>query len=138
LPDARHYPFSLNVFTCVDPEDEEQQDEIRQQVMHAFHKLWPETETGQYVNMMLRHTIRTLMENRTLTLADVEDLLTDGAFRKQATGKLGNVETRRFWERFAQLAAYEKSKQVEPLRHRVDELVTESLLKPSCAILPLP
>src|SRR3954453_19706435 len=77
----RQYPFSLNVFACSDPNDEEERDRTRNQVAHAFEKLWPQTQRGVYFKKVLRHIIILLIENPGLTLADVPKVLRDAEYR---------------------------------------------------------
>src|SRR5436305_13073576 len=81
----RAYPFGLNAFVCSDPNDEVKRDETRNQIMHAFEKLWPETREGQYFEKILAHVVITLIENPTLTLANVRRLLLDASYRSQYT-----------------------------------------------------
>src|SRR6266513_2967455 len=79
------------------PEDEEERDTTRNQIMHAFEKVWPETKEGQYFKKILRHIVITLIENPGLTLAHVRRLLLDDTYRQQYTNHLQNSETRSFW-----------------------------------------
>jgi hypothetical protein len=58
----REYPFTLNVFACADPENEEERDRTRNRVMQAFEKLWPATQRGVYFKELLRHIIILLIE----------------------------------------------------------------------------
>src|SRR4051794_25138650 len=87
----RKYPFALNVFACRNQDDEEERDRTRNQVMHAFEKLWPETQRGVYFKKLLRHVIILLIEFPHLTLADVPQLLRDEQFRTRYTSKLQNT-----------------------------------------------
>jgi len=125
----RAYPFGLNAFTCRNPNDEEERDTTRNQVMHAFEKLWPETREGQYFNKMLRHVIITLLENPVLTLANVRRLLLDADYRNRYTGHLKNSETRAFWQQeYNSLSESKRNTESSPLRGRLDQLLTEPVI----------
>ena len=87
----RDYPFGLNVFACADPENEEERDRTRNQVVHAFEKLWPETTRGVFFEKLLRHVVILLIEHPHLTLADVPQLLRETDFRTQYTGSLRTI-----------------------------------------------
>src|SRR6266566_1849088 len=97
----RKYPFGLNAFVCSDPNDEVKRDETRNQIMHAFAKLWPEIEAGQYFKRYLHHVVITLIEHPELTLANVERLLDDATYRQRYTANLKNSETRQFWQHYS-------------------------------------
>jgi Zn-dependent M16 (insulinase) family peptidase len=94
----REYPFTLNVFACADPENEEERDRTRNRVMQAFEKLWPATQRGVYFKELLRHIIILLIENPGLTLTDVPKLLRDEVYRERYVSRLRNLGSRDFWE----------------------------------------
>jgi hypothetical protein len=126
----RKYPFALNVFACSDPEDEEARDRTRNQVTHAFEKLWPETQRGVYFKKLLRHVIILLIENPGLTLADVPKLLRDDAYRGQYVSRLKNVGSQEFWEYdYGALSPARQHTESTPLLSRIDELLAEPVLK---------
>src|SRR3954468_3167908 len=126
----RAYPFALNVFACANPEDEEERDRTRNQVTHAFEKLWPETQRGVYFKKLLRHVIILLIENSGLTLADVPKLLRDGVYREQYARKLKNLGSQDFWEYdYGGLSPARQHTESSPLMSRVDELLAEPVLK---------
>lgn len=126
----RAYPFGLSAFSCSNPYDEEERDTTRIQIMHAFEKLWPETKAGQYFRKILRHVVITLIENPQLTLADVRRLLLDEEYRQQYTSYLANSETRSFWQdEYDQLSVNKRNSETNPLRGRLDELLTEPVIK---------
>jgi hypothetical protein len=126
----REYPFALNVFACANPEDEEERDRTRNQVTHAFEKLWPETQRGVYFKKLLRHIIILLIENPGLTLADVPRLLRDGTYRGRYTDELRNHGSRDFWQYdYNALTSARQITESTPLLTRVDELLAEPVLK---------
>jgi hypothetical protein len=126
----RKYPFALNVFACADPEDEEERDRTRNQVTHAFEKLWPETQRGVYFKKLLRHVIILLIENPGLTLADVPKLLRDDAYRGQYVSRLKNIGSQEFWEYdYGALSPARQHTESTPLLSRIDELLAEPVLK---------
>ena len=126
----REYPFGLSVFACSNPADEEERDTTRNQIMHAFEKLWPETKEGQYFKKILRHVVITLIENPTLTLANVRRLLLDDEYRQQYTTHLQNTETRSFWhDEYNRLSESKQTTQTNPFLGRLDELLTEPVIK---------
>ncbi|MFI5421621.1 MAG: hypothetical protein ACHQ1H_11690, partial [Nitrososphaerales archaeon] len=83
LTEARDWPFGMNLFAL--PKGQETSrtahDAVRNQVMHAFEKLWPEVRSGLYFGNVLRPIVATLIENQELTLAHVPKLLYDENFR---------------------------------------------------------
>src|SRR4051812_29566457 len=126
----RQYPFALNVFACSDPDDEEERDRTRNQVTHAFEKLWPETQRGVYFKKLLRHVIILLIENPGLTLADVPKLLRDGEYRDRYVRQLKNLGSQDFWEyNYGGLSPTRQHTESSPLLSRVDELLAEPVLK---------
>jgi hypothetical protein len=126
----RQYPFALNVFTCADPEDEEERDRTRNQVAHAFEKLWPQTQRGVYFKKVLRHVIILLIENPGLTLTDVPKLLRDGEYRDRYVKRLKNVGSQQFWEYdYGSLSPARQREEAAPLLSRIDEMLAEPVLE---------
>jgi uncharacterized protein DUF87 len=125
----RKYPCGLNVFACADPNNEEERDRTRNQVTHAFEKLWPETRTGVYFKKLLRHIIILLIEHPQLTLADVPRILRDTAFRTGFTQSLRNSGSRDFWRYdYGALSPARQITESGPLLTRVDELLAEPVI----------
>jgi type IV secretory system conjugative DNA transfer VirD4/TraG family protein len=126
----RAYPFSLNIFACVDPASEVERDRTRNQVMHAFEKLWPETKTQLYFNKLLRHIVMLLIEFPHLTLADVPELLRDSARRTRYTQELQNEGSRDFWRfDYDRLTDSQQKTETKPLLSRIDTLTAEPVLR---------
>ena len=126
----REYPFALNVFACADPEDEEERDRTRNQVTHAFEKLWPETQRGVYFKKLLRHIIILLIENPGLTLTEVPRLLRDGVYRERYVSRLRNIGSRNFWEYdYGALSPARQRDESTPFLTRIDELLVEPVIE---------
>jgi hypothetical protein len=126
----RAYPFALNVFACANRDDEEERDRTRNQVLHAFQKLWPETQRGVYFKKLLRHVIILLIEHPRLTLADVPRLLRDGTFRASYVDQLENTGSRDFWRfDYDALTPARQITESTPLLTRVDELLAEPVIE---------
>jgi hypothetical protein len=125
----RQYPFGLNVFACADPDNEEDRDRTRNQVMHAFEKLWPETQRGVYFKKLLRHVVILLIEHPHLTLADVPRLLRETDFRTQYADTLRNTSSRQFWRYdYGALSPARQITESGPLLTRIDELLAEPVI----------
>src|SRR4051794_26555032 len=125
----RFFPFSLNIFACADPASEVERDRTRNQVMHAFEKLWPETKTQVYFDKLLRHIVILLIEFPHLTLADVPDLLTDTTLRTRHTEQLRNERSRNFWRTdYDRLTQNQQQNQTRALLTRIDQLTSEPVL----------
>src|SRR5687768_670501 len=126
----REYPFALNVFACADPGSGEERDRTRNQVTHAFEKLWPETQRGIYFKKLLRHVIILLIENPGLTIADIRKLLFDDMYRERYVSRLRNTGSREFWEiEYSALTPAKRITETGPLMTRVDELLAEDVLR---------
>ena len=125
----REYPFRLNVFACKDPHDEEERDRTRNQVMHAFEKVWPQTRSGVYFKKLLRHIIILLIEHPDLTLEDVPALLRTAPFRNRYVETLANKGSRDFWMLdYGRLSPGRQATESAPLLTRVDELLSEPVI----------
>ena len=95
------YPFGLNLFACANPNNLSERDAVRNRIMNAFGKIWPEVKEGQYFEKLLRHVVATMIENPQLTMAHIPDLLEDEKFRMRYTKHIKNTETKRFWLRLS-------------------------------------
>jgi hypothetical protein len=124
----RKYPFGLNAFVCSDSLDEVKRDRTRNQIMHAFSKLWPEVLEQQYFKIYLPHVVITLIENPELTLANVERLLDDVQYRQRYTRHIKNARTHQFWQHYEKLNDNQKRIQTSSLRGRLDQLLTEPVI----------
>jgi hypothetical protein len=126
----REYPFTLNVFACADPENEEERDRTRNRVMQAFEKLWPATQRGVYFKKLLRHIIILLIENPGLTLTDVPKLLRDEVYRERYVSRLRNLGSRDFWEYdYGALTARQQHTEATPFLTHIDELLVEPVIE---------
>jgi hypothetical protein len=125
----RDWPFSLNIFACDNVEDEVQRDATRNQVMHAFDKLFPGTEEQQYFGDVLEAVIVTLIYNPTLTLAYVPRLLADASFRKPYVEKVRDFATCAYWDEYTRLPAGKQHEQTVALLRRLrKKIFTESVV----------
>ena len=124
------YPFALNIFTCADPNNEEERRRTYSRVMQSFEKLWPETRSGVYFQKYLPQIVTLLIEHPQLTLKDVPKLLNDSIFRERYTRTLRNEGSRLFWEfSYDQLPPSQQRTQTQPLLTRVQDLLTEPVIE---------
>lgn len=131
LKEARKFPFGLNIFAL--PPDKlnspEARDSVRNQVMHAFEKLWPETRSGIYFGNVLRPVIATLIEHQELTLAHVPRLFYHDAFRAHYTKQLKNMEAQDFWGEYAVWSRSKRERYADPLLDRVKKLLSDDVVR---------
>ncbi|MFF7080128.1 type IV secretion system DNA-binding domain-containing protein [Streptomyces lavendulae] len=130
LNDARRYPFRLNIFHCTDPHDETARAKTRGRVLRVFRRIWPEIETGQYVEKMLRHVTTTLIYNPTCTLADVPGWFRGPQAASKAVSNVQDPETQAFWlYDLPALSPRDRSFQTEPFLNRVTRLLSDDVLR---------
>lgn len=130
LSDARRYPFRLNIFHCTDPSDETARAQTRGRVLRVFRRIWPEIETGQYVEKILRHVTTTLIYNPGCTLADVPTWFRSAQVAAKAAMNVQDQETRAFWTQdLPSLSPRDRSFQTEPFLNRVARLLSDDLLR---------
>ncbi|MFJ9643229.1 hypothetical protein [Streptomyces sp. NPDC101206] len=130
LSDARKYPFRLNIFHCINPKDETERARTRGRVFRVFRRIWPEIESGQYVEKMLRYTTTTLIYNPSCTLADVPNWFRNPQAVGKAVVNVEDPETRAFWTYdLPSLSPRERSFQTEPFLNRVTRLLSDDLLR---------
>ncbi|MFJ9868075.1 type IV secretory system conjugative DNA transfer family protein [Streptomyces sp. NPDC101165] len=130
LTDARHFPFHLNLFNCVEPADETERARTRGRVLRVFRRIWPEIETGQYAEKILRHVTNTLIYHPECTLADVPGWFRTPEAVAPALREIQDGYTRAFWEHdLLSLSARERSIQTEPFLNRLGRLLSDDLLR---------
>ncbi|MGW2954818.1 hypothetical protein [Streptomyces eurythermus] len=130
LSDARHYPFRLNIFHCTNPQDETARARTRGRVLRVFRRIWPEIESGQYVEKLLRHVTTTLIYNPSCTLADVPAWFRSQQTASKAASNVQDLETRAFWTHdLPALSPRDRSFQIEPFLNRVSRLLSDELLR---------
>ncbi|MFD9978178.1 hypothetical protein ACFWZR_28450 [Streptomyces sp. NPDC059017] len=130
LSDARTFPFRLNIFYCTDPSDEIARARTRGRVLRVFRRIWPEIESGQYVEKMLRHVTTTLIYNPRCTLADVPEWFRNPQAVNRACLNVDDPETRAFWTHdLPSLSSRDRSFQTEPFLNRLSRLLSDDLLR---------
>ncbi|MFD9030113.1 type IV secretion system DNA-binding domain-containing protein [Streptomyces sp. NPDC059567] len=130
LSDARHFPFRLNIFHCTDPSDETARARTRGRVLRVFRRIWPEIESGQYVEKMLRFATTTLTYNPGCTLADVPDWFRSPQAVSKALANVQDAEARAFWTHgLPSLSPRDHAFQTEPFLNRVTRLLSDDLLR---------
>jgi hypothetical protein len=130
LNDARHYPFRLNLFHCSNPNDETARAQTRGRVLRVFRRIWPEIESGQYVEKLLRYVTITLIYNPGCTLADVPEWFRSTQALNRALSSVQDLETRAFWTHdLPALSPRDRSFQTEPFLNRVNRLLSDDLLR---------
>jgi hypothetical protein len=136
----RDWPFSLNIFACDNVDDEIQRDSTRNQVLHAFDKLFPGTEEQQYFGDVLEAVIATLIYNPTLTVAHIPRLLADASFRQPYVKQVKDFVTLLYWDEYARLPESEQRKRTEALLRRLrrkiftESVVTNMICQPGAKI----
>ncbi|MBB4984781.1 hypothetical protein [Streptomyces nymphaeiformis] len=130
LTDTRLFPFCLNVFYCADCTDETERARTRGRVLRVFRRIWPEIESGQYAEKILRYVTNTLIYNPDCTLADVPDWFRHPRAISAALRNVGDAQTRAFWEHdLPSLSSRERSIQTEPFLNRLGRLLADDLLR---------
>ncbi|MEU0214333.1 hypothetical protein ABZ281_04145 [Streptomyces sp. NPDC006265] len=130
LADARRFPFRLNIFHCTDPSDETERARTRGRVFRVFRRIWPEIESGQYAEKILRYVTNTLIYNPDCTLVDVPDWFRRPGAVGPALRNVQDGDTRAFWEYdLSSLSPRERSIQTEPFLNRLGRLLAEDVLR---------
>jgi hypothetical protein len=115
VADTQH-PFGLNFYEVEDLADKDEIDRRAGEAVGVFKKLWGEGEGaswGPRLEDLLRIISYTLIENPPSTLAEVDLLLTNSAFRADAVSRLTNEVARSFWE-----TEYDPEQEREQREHR--------------------
>lgn len=94
---ASETPFGLNLFQCTDPSDPIIAAETTGQVVQVFKKIWGDLSWGPLLEDLLANIAHTMIENAGYTMAEVPQLLTDDAFRRELVGNVQNSVVRDFW-----------------------------------------
>ena len=93
-PADEEYPFALNI---LEAKDEAERERIVQETVMSLERYFP-SSWGPRLERILTYTIHTVLHAVPgATLADVERMLTDEAFRKQVLGKTKDPRFLQFW-----------------------------------------
>lgn len=138
LRDAREHPFSLNIFYCPDPTDDDARERTAERVRRVFGRLWPEIEHGQFVNMTLDYVTSTLIYNQSCTLDDVPRWFTE-PLPHEILMRVADPDARYFWtDTLPRYSPHEREVQTQPLLRRLRQLRRNTLLhKLLCSPQPL-
>ena len=91
--------WGLNIFACPDPLSPRAVTRTVDQVLQAFGKIWGgEMQNTPGLADMLRMITVTLVANPGTTMADIQKLLTDDAFRARLVANVTDPIVRGFWE----------------------------------------
>jgi len=89
------YPIGFNPLANVHPD---RRPLVVSTIVDALHSIWPDS-WGPQLQMFLEATCGALLETPRTTLADINRMLTDAAFRAWVLRHVKDVGIRGFWER---------------------------------------
>jgi hypothetical protein len=96
------YPFGLNIYECLNPNDPLEVASTISNVMQVLQKMWEagteQSSWGMHMEELLRNTAFAMVAKQGMTLAEVPKFLVDSAFRQHLLRKLTNQQVRSFWE----------------------------------------
>ena len=97
-------------------------------ILEAFQKLWP-SAWGVRMEHVLRSTLYALLEQESMTLADIPRLYADVAFRRGVMERVGNPLVRAFWENeFEPLTARQQAELVAPILNKMGAVLSDPAL----------
>lgn len=97
-------------------------------LLEVFKKIWAES-WGPRLEHILRNALLALLDQPEATLADVLRLLSDGAYRQAAAGRVANAQVRDFW-----LREYEsyprgfRAESIAPVQNKVGAFLANPVL----------
>ena len=97
-------------------------------LLEVFKKIWADS-WGPRLEHILRNALLALLDQPESTLSDALTLLSDQAFRKNATTRVANVQVRDFWLR--EYESYPKNFRAEaiaPIQNKVGAFLTNPIL----------
>ncbi|MGA5823425.1 type IV secretory system conjugative DNA transfer family protein [Kitasatospora sp. NPDC094028] len=129
LRDAHDFPFSLNIFRCLQPENDKQRSTTVNRVRRVFERLWPEITQGVHVENALLHVAQTLACNPECTIADVPDWLITQPPEK-VLRNIRHPRTFSYWTKeLPSLPSRERTNRIQPFLVRLDELLSDPTLE---------
>jgi hypothetical protein len=124
VPDA-NLPISFNPLQHVPPAERAL---AASDLVDVFKKIWAEF-WGPRLEHILRNALLALLDQPEPTLADIQRLLTDRAYRRDVTLNLPNKEVREFW-----LREYEgypdrfRAEAIAPIQNKIGAFLSNPLL----------
>lgn len=94
----------------------------------VFKKMWSDS-WGPRLEHILRHSLLTLLDQPKATLADVQRLLSDSAFRKQALRHVANPQVYDFWTKeYESYPPRFRSEVIAPIQNKVGAFLADPIL----------
>jgi hypothetical protein len=118
------YPFGLNLFTCKNPHSAKAVQEVVDQVMHIFEKLFETSRAGTPLLLQyLRNCTYTLVANPGYTMADIPLLLTNDACRRKLVANVTHPHVRQFWQEYDDLSPKDRREERASIQRRIEEFL---------------
>jgi len=122
----RDFPLSFNPLCC---RRQEQVPLVTAGVVSCFKKLYGDS-WGPRLEYILRNAVQTLVLEQRASLASLQRLLSDAAYRKQVTGRLSDPVLRAFWQNeFARWNDRYRNEAVAPIQNKVGQFLTHPILR---------
>lgn len=96
------YPFGVNLFTCSNPNSAKAVQEVVDQVMHVFEKIFGVGQDTPMILEYLYNCTATLVANPGYTMADIPLLLTDEQCRRKLVANVTDMDVLGFWRQHDQ------------------------------------
>ena len=132
-PSSGESIFGLNIFGCLDPEDDAQVVSAADSVVAAVKKAYG--QGGDFLPRLERYlhlSVRTLIPNQ-LTLPDVPLLLIDSDFRKRCIDSIANsdvkAQLRQGWLHYDQLRPADQINHIEAVVNRLETLLAPTFMQ---------
>ncbi|MCG8607713.1 type IV secretion system DNA-binding domain-containing protein, partial [bacterium] len=98
-------------------------------ILDAFKKIWVDS-WGPRLEHILRHALLTLLDQPSVTLADILRLFHDGQYRKHAAGRVSNANVRAFWlEEYESYPARLRAEAIAPIQNKVGAFLAHPTLQ---------
>jgi hypothetical protein len=123
--DPKH-PITFNPLHAVHPKFHHL---VASGIVSTFKKIWADS-WGPRMEHILRFTLLTLLEYPHATLLDIQPLLTDADFRKNALGYVGNPDVLAFWHKeFEKYSPRLRSEAISPILNKTGIFLSSLPLK---------
>jgi Type IV secretory system Conjugative DNA transfer len=120
--------FSLNFFECPAGADDTEAAKVASFVMHVFEKVWQVGPETPRLAQVVRNTTRLLIENPSMTFAEIPLLLWEDVVREKLVRRASNIHTKLFFSQYNKRSPREREELTASTINKVDAYLNEPLI----------
>ena len=115
--------FGINLYECGSPGDGSAVQYTLSQVMHIFEKVFDLSRSTPRMAQYMRNCAHVIIQNPGMTMAEIPQLLSEEAVRRDLVREVRDAQVRQFWKQYDILSKRDREERIESTLNKLDEFL---------------